>query len=112
MLAPPSVGDFFHKNLHALDSVPSALPVNSCLKWLDSKKFQFEVVAVGLPMVTWPLESVQFCNEKLANEVVKIGVGVGVKEWVRVVGDFVKREAIENDVKEIMFGPSGREQRR
>ncbi|GLT98169.1 hypothetical protein SLE2022_156870 [Rubroshorea leprosula] len=55
-------------------------------------------------MVTWPLESEQFYNEKLVNEIVKIGVGVGVKEWVRVVGDFVKREAIENDVKEIMFG--------
>lgn len=40
-----------------------------------------EAVTAGLPMVTWPLFADQFYNEKLLTDVVRIGVGVGVKQW-------------------------------
>ncbi|TXG54094.1 hypothetical protein EZV62_019350 [Acer yangbiense] len=63
-----------------------------------------EGVTAGLPMVTWPVSAEQPFNEKLVTEVLKIGVSVGVQECVRLVGEFVKREAIEKAVKEIMVG--------
>uniref|UniRef100_A0A803NQA0 Glycosyltransferase n=1 Tax=Cannabis sativa TaxID=3483 RepID=A0A803NQA0_CANSA len=40
-----------------------------------------EAVTAGLPMVTWPLFAEQFYNEKFLNEVVGIGVSVGVTRW-------------------------------
>jgi len=43
--------------------------------------------------------------------VLKIGVGVGVQQWVRLVGDRIKREAIEKAVKEIMVGERAEEMR-
>ncbi|CAN1278407.1 Scopoletin glucosyltransferase [Linum perenne] len=42
-----------------------------------------ESVAAGVPMVTWPLQSEQFINEKLVTDVLRIGVGVGSEEWSR-----------------------------
>ncbi|XP_042957819.1 UDP-glucose flavonoid 3-O-glucosyltransferase 7-like [Carya illinoinensis] len=41
-----------------------------------------EGVTAGLPMVTWPLFSEQFVNEKLVTEVLKIGVPVGAQQYV------------------------------
>ncbi|XVE93406.1 hypothetical protein REPUB_Repub01dG0189400 [Reevesia pubescens] len=70
-----------------------------------------EGVSAGLPMVTWPVFAEQFYNEKLVTQVLKIGVGVGVQKWVEVVGDFVKRDAIEKAVKEIMVGQRAKEMR-
>ncbi|PPD90662.1 hypothetical protein GOBAR_DD12401 [Gossypium barbadense] len=61
-----------------------------------------ESVTAGVPVITWPVAAEQFYNEKLSVEVLKIGVGVGARKWKRLVGDFVKSEAIEKAVKEIM----------
>lgn len=61
-------------------------------------------VCAAVPMVTWPAFADQFYNEKLVTEVLKTGVAVGAQKWVRVVGDFVKKKAIEKAVKELMKG--------
>ncbi|KAG6710588.1 hypothetical protein I3842_05G009000 [Carya illinoinensis] len=70
-----------------------------------------EGISAGLPMVTWPIFAEQFFNEKLITDVLKIGVGVGAQQWVRLVGDYIKREAIEKAVKEIMVGDRVEEMR-
>ncbi|TXG64260.1 hypothetical protein EZV62_011254 [Acer yangbiense] len=70
-----------------------------------------EGITAGLPMVTWPMSAEQPFNEKLMTEVLKIGVSVGVQESVRLVGEFVKREAIEKAVKEVMVGDKAGEMR-
>ncbi|XWS39923.1 hypothetical protein CRYUN_Cryun18bG0096500 [Craigia yunnanensis] len=70
-----------------------------------------EGASAGVPMVTWPVSAEQFYNEKLVTQVLKIGVAVGVQQWVRTIGDFVKREAIEKAVKEIMKGDKAEEMR-
>ncbi|CAN1278415.1 Scopoletin glucosyltransferase [Linum perenne] len=59
--------------------------------------------AAGVPMVTWPLQSEQFINEKLVTDVLRIGVGVGSDEWSRnerkvIVG----REDIERAINQVM----------
>ncbi|XVF67540.1 hypothetical protein PTKIN_Ptkin10aG0129500 [Pterospermum kingtungense] len=70
-----------------------------------------EGVSAGVPMVTWPVGAEQFYNEKLVTQVLKIGVAVGVQQWVGVTGDFVKKEAIEKAVTEIMKGDEAEEMR-
>jgi len=45
------------------------------------------------------------------NSVLKIGVGVGVKEWLRVNGDHVKSEAVEKAITQIMMGEEIEEMR-
>ena len=71
-----------------------------------------EGVAAGVPMVTWPVAAEQFYNEKLVTEVLKIGVGVGVQKWVRTVGDFVRREAVEKAIRRVMVGEEAEEMRK
>ena len=63
-----------------------------------------EGVSAGVPMVTWPVFAEQFYNEKLVTEVLRIGIKVGVKKWVQVVGDYVEKEAIVMAVKGVMEG--------
>ncbi|CAB4320859.1 unnamed protein product [Prunus armeniaca] len=70
-----------------------------------------EGIAAGLPMVTWPVSAEQFYNEKLVTQVLKIGVGVGAQKWVRVLGDSVRKEAIEKAVTQIMVGEEAEEMR-
>ncbi|XVE49226.1 hypothetical protein DITRI_Ditri01bG0065500 [Diplodiscus trichospermus] len=70
-----------------------------------------EAVCAGVPLVTWPVASEQFYNEKLITEILKIGISVGAKKWARLVGDFVKREAIEKAVKDIIVGDRAEEMR-
>ncbi|EOX98316.1 Uncharacterized protein TCM_007103 [Theobroma cacao] len=70
-----------------------------------------ESVSAGLSMVTSPAFAEQFYNEKLVTQVLKIGVGVRVQKWVEVVGDSVKRDAIEEAVRGIMVGESAEEMR-
>ncbi|KAF3435444.1 hypothetical protein FNV43_RR22533 [Rhamnella rubrinervis] len=68
-----------------------------------------EGISAGVPMVTWPISAEQFYNEKLITDVLRIGVAVGALKWVRVVGDYIKREQIEKAVKEIMIGEKAEE---
>ncbi|KAJ7967488.1 Glycosyltransferase [Quillaja saponaria] len=70
-----------------------------------------EGVSAGVPMVTWPVSSEQFYNEKLVTDVLKVGVSVGVQNCVRLKGDSIKREAIENAVTKIMVGDEAEEMR-
>ncbi|OMO74052.1 UDP-glucuronosyl/UDP-glucosyltransferase [Corchorus capsularis] len=68
-----------------------------------------ESVCAGVPVVAWPVASEQYYNEKLLTQVLRIGIPVGAQKWARLVGDFVKREAIEKAVKEIMVGDRAEE---
>ncbi|KAI9402655.1 hypothetical protein POPTR_001G303000v4 [Populus trichocarpa] len=70
-----------------------------------------EGITAGKPMVTWPIFAEQFYNEKLVTDVLKTGVGVGVKEWFRVHGDHVKSEAVEKTITQIMVGEEAEEMR-
>ncbi|XP_028768269.1 UDP-glucose flavonoid 3-O-glucosyltransferase 7-like [Neltuma alba] len=76
-----------------------------------------ESVGAGVPMVTWPLHSDQFYNEKLVTQVQGVGVEVGVEEWGVWVLDerkkTVKRDRIEKAVRRLMDeGEEGEEMRR
>ncbi|KAF2321089.1 hypothetical protein GH714_033782 [Hevea brasiliensis] len=70
-----------------------------------------EGITAGKPMVTWPVSAEQFYNEKLVIEVLKIGIGVGVKEWVKWHGDHVESKAIEKAITRIMVGQEAEEMR-
>ncbi|XP_023553808.1 scopoletin glucosyltransferase-like [Cucurbita pepo subsp. pepo] len=70
-----------------------------------------EGVAAGVPMVTWPVAGEQFSNEKLVTDVLKIGVGVGVQNWVRSLGDLIKCEAVEKAIRRVMEGEEAEEMR-
>ncbi|CAK8577458.1 unnamed protein product [Lathyrus sativus] len=70
-----------------------------------------EGVVAGVPMVTWPVAAEQFYNEKLVTEVLKIGVPVGVKKWVRFYGDKIESDAVEKGVRRVMEGDEGEEMR-
>ncbi|KAJ7967492.1 Glycosyltransferase [Quillaja saponaria] len=54
-----------------------------------------ESVVAGVSMVTWPVSSEQFYNEKLLTDVLKIGVSVGVQKCVGLERDTIKKEAID-----------------
>ncbi|EEF43643.1 UDP-glucosyltransferase, putative [Ricinus communis] len=71
-----------------------------------------EGVSAGLPMVTWPICGDQFFNEKLITDVLRIGVGVGAKKWVTLVGDYIESTKIKEAVREVMMGEKAREIRR
>ncbi|XP_029130763.1 scopoletin glucosyltransferase [Cajanus cajan] len=71
-----------------------------------------EGVCAGVPMVTWPMYAEQFYNAKFLNDVIRIGVGVGVQTWIGMMGGVaVKKEVIENAVKRIMVGEEAQEMR-
>ncbi|KAK9755617.1 hypothetical protein RND81_01G038400 [Saponaria officinalis] len=65
-----------------------------------------EGITAGLPLVTWPLYAEQFYNERLVVDVLKIGVGVGVKELCGLdeIGkkETIGRENIEASVRLVM----------
>ncbi|KAF3441777.1 hypothetical protein FNV43_RR15692 [Rhamnella rubrinervis] len=81
-----------------------------------------EGISAGLPMITWPMFAEQFYNDKLIVQVLKTGVGVGVKECVPLgVTDhdqkdnkvMVKREEIKKAIDEVMDeGEEGEERRK
>lgn len=66
-----------------------------------------EAISAGVPMVTWPLYSEQFLNEKLVTQVLKIGVEVGAQDWslwVDAGKKVMRREKIETAVRRVMDG--------
>ncbi|GMH26308.1 hypothetical protein Nepgr_028151 [Nepenthes gracilis] len=77
-----------------------------------------EGVCAGLPMATWPMFAEQFLNEKLAVQVLKIGVGVGAKVRVQwgeedEMGVLVKKEDVKRAIEMVMDeGGEGKERRR
>ncbi|KAI6701351.1 hypothetical protein NL676_015675 [Syzygium grande] len=71
-----------------------------------------EAVTAGVPMVTWPVAAEQFYNEKLVTQVLKIGVNIGVKQWVSMFGDSVKSERVEEAVKRVLVGEEAAEMRK
>ncbi|XP_021908802.1 UDP-glycosyltransferase 73C6-like [Carica papaya] len=76
-----------------------------------------EGITAGLPLVTWPLFGDQFLNEKLAVQILKIGISVGAKEpfmWGEEdrTGVVVKKEDIKNGIEKVMDeGEEGEERR-
>ncbi|KAI4349072.1 hypothetical protein L6164_009714 [Bauhinia variegata] len=76
-----------------------------------------EGVCSGVPMITWPLFSEQFLNEKLIVQVLRIGVRIGVEAPVRFgeeekVGVMVKKDRILGAIKMCMEGGEEGEKRR
>ncbi|XP_020226657.1 UDP-glucose flavonoid 3-O-glucosyltransferase 7 [Cajanus cajan] len=67
-----------------------------------------EAVTAGVPMITWPVHSDQFYNEKLITRVRGIGVEVGAEEWTFCgfyeCGKVVGRDRIEEAVRRVMDG--------
>ena len=63
-----------------------------------------EGVTAGVPMVTWLVTVEQFHNENLVTQVLKIGISVGAQQWIRMVGDDIKRQAIQKAVRQTMVG--------
>nr|BCB01551.1 UDP-glucose glucosyltransferase [Rheum palmatum] len=73
-----------------------------------------EGVSAGVPMVTWPMFAEQFLNEKLATEVLRVGVSVGADQncdWL-VEEARVRRAEIEAAVRRVMVGEEAEEMRR
>ncbi|EEF43645.1 UDP-glucosyltransferase, putative [Ricinus communis] len=63
-----------------------------------------EAVSAGLPMAIWPVSAEHFYNEKLIIEVLRIGVAVSAQNWLPLVGDCVKKEAIKKAVTQVKVG--------
>ncbi|XP_047313884.1 UDP-glycosyltransferase 73C4-like [Impatiens glandulifera] len=79
-----------------------------------------EGISFGVPMITWPLFSEQFFNEKLVVQILGIGVGVGAKMSIfesdeqKETLDYVlvRREAILDAIEKVMCGDDDGEERR
>ncbi|OMO89614.1 UDP-glucuronosyl/UDP-glucosyltransferase [Corchorus capsularis] len=76
-----------------------------------------EGISAGLPLITWPLFADQFANEKLAVQILKIGVKVGVEEPVRwgeeeQIGVLVKKKDVQEAIRSLMDGGEEGEERR
>nr|GMC78422.1 scopoletin glucosyltransferase [Ipomoea batatas]GMC83326.1 scopoletin glucosyltransferase [Ipomoea batatas] len=104
----------------------SAIDEHECLEWLDSKNpnsvvyicfgsvanfapSQLHEMAMGIEASE--MDFVWFYNEKLATEILRIGVGVGSNEWKGSDSDGVKREAIAEAIKKVMMGEESEEMR-
>nr|K4GIP0.1 RecName: Full=UDP-glycosyltransferase 73C12; AltName: Full=Oleanolate 3-O-glucosyltransferase UGT73C12 [Barbarea vulgaris]AFN26668.1 UGT73C12 [Barbarea vulgaris subsp. arcuata] len=66
-----------------------------------------EGLTAGLPLLTWPLFADQFCNEKLAVQVLKAGVSAGVDQPMKwgeeeKIGVLVDKEGVKKAVEELM----------
>ncbi|KAB2049210.1 hypothetical protein ES319_A13G161000v1 [Gossypium barbadense] len=77
-----------------------------------------EGISAGVPLITWPLFADQFANEKLAVQIVEIGVRVGVEEPMRwgeeeKIGVLVKKEDVKEAIEKLMDeGEEGEERRK
>ncbi|CAJ2634470.1 unnamed protein product [Trifolium pratense] len=67
-----------------------------------------ESVSAGVPMITWPVHTEQFYNEKFITDVRRIGVEVGATEWylsgIEEKEKVVSKDSIEKAVKRLMDG--------
>ncbi|XVF30461.1 hypothetical protein REPUB_Repub16aG0059800 [Reevesia pubescens] len=75
-----------------------------------------EGISAGVPLITWPLFADQFANEKLAVQILEIGVKVGVEEPLRwaeeeKIGVLVKKEDVKEAIEKLMDGGEEREER-
>ncbi|CAH8387290.1 unnamed protein product [Eruca vesicaria subsp. sativa] len=66
-----------------------------------------EGITSGVPLLTWPLFGDQFCNEKLAVQVLKVGVRAGVEDSMRwgeeeKIGVLVDKEGVKKAVEALM----------
>ncbi|GMJ11341.1 UDP-glucosyl transferase 73C1 [Hibiscus trionum] len=77
-----------------------------------------EGISAGVPLITWPLFADQFANEKLAVQILKIGVRVGVEEPMRwgeeeKIGVLVKKEDVKVAIEKLVDeGEEGEERRK
>ncbi|KAK9184934.1 hypothetical protein WN943_025286 [Citrus x changshan-huyou] len=76
-----------------------------------------EGISAGVQMLTWPLFTDQFCNEKLIVEVLRIGVSVGVEVPMKFgeeekIGVLVKKEDVETAINILMDDGEERDGRR
>ncbi|KAF9599004.1 hypothetical protein IFM89_033349 [Coptis chinensis] len=76
-----------------------------------------EGMCAGVPLITWPMFSEQFLNEKLVVNVLKIGIPVGVSGPVRWgeedrVGVLVRKEEINKAVRKLMHEDDEGQERR
>ncbi|KAK8563509.1 hypothetical protein V6N13_006287 [Hibiscus sabdariffa] len=76
-----------------------------------------EGISAGVPLITLPLLADQFSNEKLAVQVLKIGVSLGVDNPTNVgdekSGFLLTKEAVQNAINQLMDdGNEGMERRR
>ncbi|KAK8563505.1 hypothetical protein V6N13_006291 [Hibiscus sabdariffa] len=76
-----------------------------------------EGISAGLPLITLPLIGDQFCNEKLAAQILKIGVSLG-SDKPTMVGDetsafMLRKENVKNAIHQMMDeGNEGMERRK
>lgn len=76
-----------------------------------------EAICAGVPMLTWPLFGDQFCNEKFVEQILRVGVRVGVESPVNwgeeeKAGVLVKKEDVERAIHELMDETEECEERR
>ncbi|KAJ4768965.1 Glycosyltransferase [Rhynchospora pubera] len=73
-----------------------------------------EAITAGIPMITWPMFSDQFYNEKLIVEVLKVGVCLGAKGYGAVTEKkpLIHAEVIRSAVDRLMGGGKEAEEMR
>lgn len=71
-----------------------------------------EGIIAGLPLITWPMSSEQFYNEKLIVQVVKIGVKIGVDKPMKAPEVLVKKEDVMKAIKQVIDGGEEGEERK
>ncbi|KAK6232531.1 hypothetical protein SCA6_002604 [Theobroma cacao] len=101
-------------------------PSKEVEKWISEDGFEERTkgrglvirgISAGVPLITWPLFADQFANEKMAVQILKAGVKVGVEEPVRwaeeeKVGVLVKKRDVEESIERLMDGGEEGEERR
>ncbi|KAK8563507.1 hypothetical protein V6N13_006289 [Hibiscus sabdariffa] len=101
--------------------------LNEVEKWMEEDGFEERTKGRGLvvkgwapqasPLITLPLLADQFSNEKLAVQVLKIGVSLGIEKPTNIgdekSGFLLKKEEVQNAIHQLMDdGNEGMERRR
>ncbi|KAE8668404.1 UDP-glycosyltransferase 73C4 [Hibiscus syriacus] len=76
-----------------------------------------EGISAGIPLLTFPLFGDQFINEKLAVQILKIGVSLGINKPTNIgdgkSGFLLKKEHVKNAIEKLMDeGDEGMERRK